>query len=94
MSFLQKLDIVKLENEISYVVAEIYEENNIEYLMLIKAGENGEMLDDVTYGKVVILPTRKYGVETIEDPDLRVHLITKFFPMYTADYDNNNIVYE
>ena len=27
MSFLQKLDIVKLENNLSYVVAEIYEEN-------------------------------------------------------------------
>ena len=59
MSFLQKLDIVKLENNLSYVVAEIYEENNIEYLMLILAGENGEMLDDVTYGKVVVLPIKK-----------------------------------
>lgn len=87
MSFLQKLDMVKLSNNQTYVLAEMINENNIDYLMLIKADENGEMLDEVIYGKIIVLPTRKYGIETIEDAEMKAHLAEVFMPMFKEDYE-------
>lgn len=87
MSFLQKLDMVKLSDNQTYVLAEMINENNIDYLMLIKADENGEMTEEVVYGKIVVLPTRKYGIETIEDKELKAHLAKIFLPMFKEDYE-------
>ena len=36
MSFLQKLDIIKLSDNQTYSLVEMINENNIDYLMLIK----------------------------------------------------------
>ena len=87
MNFLQKLDIIKLSDNQTYSLVEMINENNIDYLMLIKLDENGEMTEEIVYGKVIVLPTRKYGIETIEDKEIKKHLAEVFLPMFKEDYE-------
>ena len=67
MSFLEKLDVVFLDNNKSFVVTEINKTNNDEYLMLVGIDEDDELTDEIRYGKVVTMPDRKFGIQTIRD---------------------------
>ena len=63
MNFIEKLDILNLTDGKSYTVCETYEEKNIYYLMLVENLSNGDLSENVKYAKVIVLPTRKFGIE-------------------------------
>lgn len=87
MNFLQKLDVIKLSNDKNYTVSEIYDENNITYLMLLENTDDYELTDNIVYAKIVVMPSRKFGIETIESKELKAHLSEVFLPMYKEDYE-------
>lgn len=86
MNFLKRLDIIKLGNNKTYVVTEMIKKNNIDYLMLIESNENGDLKEEVVYAKIILMPTRKYGIEIIDDEELKIELAKKFLPLFKQDY--------
>lgn len=86
MNFLKRLDIIKLDNNKTYVVTEMIKKNNIDYLMLIESNENGDLKEEVVYAKIILMPTRKYGIEIIDDEELKIELAKKFLPLFKQDY--------
>ena len=86
MNFLKRLDIIKLGNNKTYVVTEMTKKNNIDYLMLIESNENGDLKEEVVYAKIILMPTRKYGIEIIDDEELKIELAKKFLPLFKQDY--------
>ena len=87
MNFIEKLDILNLTDGKSYTVCETYEEKNIYYLMLVENLSNGDLSKNVKYAKVIVLPTRKFGIETIEDAETKQYLANIFLPMFKNDYE-------
>ena len=87
MNFIEKLDILNLTDGKSYTVCETYEEKNIYYLMLVENLSNGDLSENVKYAKVIVLPTRKFGIETIEDAETKQYLANIFLPMFKNDYE-------
>lgn len=81
MNFIEKYDILELSDEKKYTVAEIYNENNVVYLMLLEV-INDEVTENLIYGKVVITDSKKYGIETIDDEKEKERLSIVFKPLF------------
>ncbi|MEG2250485.1 MAG: hypothetical protein RSD09_02795 [Bacilli bacterium] len=86
MNFLQKLDIINLSDGNSYTVAEMTNEKNIDYLMLVQNDENGNLTEKYKFAKIIVMPTRKYGIETIENKEEKNKLAQIFLPLFKEDY--------
>jgi hypothetical protein len=54
--------------------------------MLIESNENGDLKEEVVYAKIILMPTRKYGIEIIDDEELKIELAKKFLPLFKQDY--------
>ena len=68
-------------------VLEINKKNNDEYLMLVGIDEDDELTDEIRYGKVVTMPDRKFGIQTIRDEDMVKELAAIFLRMFKDDYN-------
>ena len=85
---LDKGDIITLSNDQQYVVAELLDYNDQEYLMLFEVdGEN--LFDQAKFVKTKQINNDEYSIENIENKEELYEIIDLFFPLFEQDYIEN-----
>ena len=84
MKIIDKGDVITLSNQGEYVVAEILDYNDEEYLMLF------EINDDQLFEQAKFVKTKRnndtYSINNIEDKNELYKIMNIFLPLFQNDY--------
>lgn len=84
MKIIDKGDVITLSNQGEYVVAEILDYNDEEYLMLF------EINDDQLFEQAKFVKTKRnndtYSINNIENKDELYKIMNIFLPLFQNDY--------
>ena len=85
---LDKVDIITLSNDQKYVVAELLDYNDQEYLMLLEV-DGEKVFDQAKFVKTKKLNQEDYSIQNIDNKDELYNIIDLFFPLFEQDYIEN-----
>ena len=85
MKIIDKGDIITLSNQGSYVVAEILDYYDEEYMMLFE-GNDDQVFDQAKFVKTKKNKNNQYAITNIENHDELYKIINIFLPLFQNDY--------